>query len=109
MKYFGPPHLRKLHEMQIATPLHMACGHCGERFADGDIGTIDLGGTALHYECGMRLVIGSVGHQKKQCVCYGREDEDPPGMTKREAARAALRLFEQSASDAHKKETTNGN
>lgn len=104
MKYFGPPEGRKLHETQIATPLHMACRHCGERFAEGDMGMIDEGGTALHYECSMRLVIGSVGHQHKTCFCYGGDHEDPPGMTKREAARAALRLFEQSALAAHKKE-----
>lgn len=107
MKYFGPPHLRKLDEVQIAAPLHMACDHCGERFTDGDIGTIDGGGTALHYECGMRLVVGSVGHQNKTCFCFGGQDEDPPGMTKREAAREATRLFELSALNAYKKKGNN--
>ena len=44
----------------------------------------------LHEECAIRSVIGSVGHQRKQCSCYGGTEEDPPGMTKRQAARVAM-------------------
>lgn len=43
----------------------------------------------IHHECAARSALGSVGHQAGRCSCYGGTDEDPPGMTKREAARAA--------------------
>ncbi len=48
----------------------------------------------LHRECFFRILGGSVAHQLKRCACYGGEDAgDPPGMTLREGARAALREF----------------
>jgi hypothetical protein len=39
-------------------------------------------------------VIGSVAHFQRRCSCYvlGASCGDPEGMTKREAARAALKL-----------------
>lgn len=46
----------------------------------------------VHWECAARAVLGSVGHQQGRCGCYGGTEEDPPGMTRREAARAALAL-----------------
>lgn len=48
---------------------------------------------AIHYECELREVIGSVGHQKGTCVRGEDGEDDPPGMTKREAARAAAKYF----------------
>lgn len=48
----------------------------------------------VHRECGIRLIAGSVGHQEKRCVCFGGDMEDPPNMTKRQAARAAALVFE---------------
>lgn len=42
-----------------------------------------------HVECAIRAVIGSVGHQRGKCSCYGGTEEDPPGMTRRDAARVA--------------------
>jgi hypothetical protein len=50
-------------------------------------------GQVTHYECSLRSVIGSVGHQQKLCSCYGGDQEDPPGMTRREAAKAAALYF----------------
>lgn len=94
-EYFGPPQYRKAWETQIATPLDARCLYCGEGFADGDMGTVS-DGRASHYECAMRGVVGSVGHQLKKCSCYGGTEEDPPGMTYREAARAAVALYEAS-------------
>ena len=44
-----------------------------------------------HRECAIRAVVGSVGHLRQRCSCYGGTEEDPPGMTPREAARAALK------------------
>lgn len=46
-----------------------------------------------HYECGLRAAIGSVGHQQHRCFCYGGTEEDPPGMTRRQAATAAALYF----------------
>lgn len=56
--------------------------------------TVNSSGQAVHYECGLRSAVGSVGHQRRLCSCYGGDQEDPPGMTRREAARAALLYFE---------------
>jgi len=48
-----------------------------------------------HIECGFRAVGGSVAHVEHRCSCYvpGSVEDDPPGLTKREAAKAALRAF----------------
>jgi hypothetical protein len=35
------------------------------------------------------MALGSVGHQKGTCSCHGGTEEDPPEMTKRQAAVAA--------------------
>jgi len=44
-----------------------------------------------HRECLMRNILGSVGHQRGECSCCGGEGPgDPPDMTKREAAKAAV-------------------
>lgn len=46
-----------------------------------------------HLECFIRDTIGSVGHQLGLCHCNGGTMEDPPGMTLREGAVAAILLF----------------
>ncbi len=38
-------------------------------------------------------MIGSIGHQQKKCPCYGGSYEDPPEMSKREAAQLAVDYF----------------
>ncbi len=43
-----------------------------------------------HEECAIRSVVGSVGHLRGQCSCRGGTEEDPPGLTVRQAARAAM-------------------
>lgn len=47
---------------------------------------------AIHRECEARGVLGSVGHQMGLCSCRGGPGtmDDPPGLTRRQAARAAL-------------------
>lgn len=49
----------------------------------------------IHSECQCRSIVGSVGHQKGLCSCLGGPgtEDDPPGMTKREAARAAMQYW----------------
>jgi hypothetical protein len=48
---------------------------------------------AVHEECFMRQIVGSVGHQTRRCSCYGGDYDDPPGMSKREAAKVAYTIF----------------
>lgn len=85
------------------TPVGLACLHCGEPIAENDSGTImayigEEGArpAATHRECEIRSVAGSVGHQRGLCSCNGGPGtmDDPPGMTKREAAIAAEREFQ---------------
>lgn len=82
--------------VQVKTPAQ-PCSWCGEGFTDDDngVGTpgLEEDGVHLsyhHQECFLRMVLGSVGHQQHRCSCYGGTDEDPPEMTRREAARAAV-------------------
>lgn len=88
-RFFGPAQLRKDYEVLVAAPIGEACA-CGEAIADGDVGSINRVGEVHHYECLMRALIGSVGHLKRACSCYGGKEEDPPGLTSRQAAQAAL-------------------
>ena len=80
---------------QVATPVGELCIHCEEPITarDSGIGVPLLAETVTqtyyHLECWGRVVLGSVGHQLRVCSCYGGLYEDPPTMTKREAARAA--------------------
>lgn len=86
-----------------ATPVGWKCLRCEEPIAADDDGLImpyahaGPGGgrlVAQHRECFMREVLGSVGHQDKKCSCYGGTEEDPPGLTRREAAWAAVEFAE---------------
>lgn len=45
----------------------------------------------IHRQCAARIALGSVGHQMGLCGCNGGPGtmDDPPNMTKREAADAA--------------------
>jgi hypothetical protein len=80
---------------RVETPVGARCAHCEERVETGDRGVfIDNEPRPLHFECFMRGIVGSVGHQKGTCGCYGGSEDDPPGATPREAARAALEYLE---------------
>ena len=50
-----------------------------------------------HRECILRLVFGSVGHALGMCSCPGAKGvmDDPPWLSKRDAARAAYALHTQ--------------
>lgn len=75
---------------------HLLCNRCGEGFAPGDFGRTDIQISdepyciAEHRECYLRGIYGSVGHQQQRCPCFGGTYEDPPDMTPRQAARAAV-------------------
>jgi hypothetical protein len=45
----------------------------------------------------MRSALGSVAHIEERCSCFisGSEENDPPGMSKREAAKAAVKAWYQ--------------
>jgi hypothetical protein len=64
------------------------CARCDEEITERDV-QAPYDGTPLHYECGMRMALGSIAHVEKRCGCYvpGSEEGDPPGMSKRHAAR----------------------
>ena len=45
----------------------------------------------FHLACGLRMIIGGYNHICGRCSCCGgTEDPDPPGLSKREAARLAV-------------------
>jgi hypothetical protein len=67
------------------------CPHCDEPLLPGDdLVAINNDNQGIHRECLVRSVAGSVGHQLRRCQCFGIEDTSEAGMTRREAARAAL-------------------
>jgi hypothetical protein len=67
------------------------CGWCDE-----EIETDEDFAVAMHKECALRSVLGSVAHIERRCSCYvdGATETDPPEMTRREAAKAALAAWE---------------
>lgn len=71
------------------------CCHCDEPIRIDDHIESYCNGPMAHRECFMRQAIGSVAHQEKRCSCFipGSDCGDPPGMTRREAAKAAVELF----------------
>ncbi len=78
------------------------CDWCDEPIVEGDVGMVmdrlDLVSTTdsyWHIECLMRSIVGSLGHQKKTCSCHGGNEEDPPELSAREAAKAAYQYFKE--------------
>jgi hypothetical protein len=64
------------------------CLWCGEDVRTDDISYND--GT-IHEECLVRSIRGGVNHLRGECACCGgTKPPDPPGLTKREAARLVL-------------------
>lgn len=76
-----------------------SCGWCNEIIMpdDGIFIPSTSGPRLFHRVCFLRQVVGSVGHQQKKCTCYGGIEGDPPGLTRLEAAQAAVDFFEQKA------------
>jgi hypothetical protein len=105
---------------QVPTPVGVSCLHCEEPIEGGDSGHVmpymgarpeelvcaigDDGVLrplergvyiAQHLECFLRGTFGGVNHIEGRCFCCGGdEDPDPPGLTRREAARAAVYAWE---------------
>jgi hypothetical protein len=79
------------------TPVGQSCLRCDEpieQWASGVVmSCVTMAGTTRrpqHLECFIRGGVGSVGHLRGRCSCYGGTEEDPPGLTKRQAALAAV-------------------
>lgn len=68
------------------------CAYCDEPLLPGDRVQQLNDGESVHLECLARMTLGSVAHIRQRCGCFipGSEEGDPPGMTKREAARESL-------------------
>lgn len=77
------------------TPVDDICIHCEEDIRKGDSGIIYANGYPAHLNCFLRGIFGSVAHIEGRCSCKvpGATEGDPEGMTKREAADAAVAAF----------------
>lgn len=74
----------------------MNCEYCGEPIIPGDaLSNATLNGKPVHHECGARPVLGSLAHVEGRCSCYveGADELDPPGLTRRQAAKATLDAY----------------
>lgn len=85
-------------DYHIETPVGAHCLYCDETIEADDRGmTTNCEGQEQpeHLECFMRQLLGSVAHLEKRCGCYveGSHEGDDPNLTPREAARAALALW----------------
>lgn len=115
MKVFG---VSKTHATRLdmgdlaATPVGTSCAWCDDPIVEGDKGVImPFLGLAddprreipYHWDCNIRAVVGSVAHQNKQCSCFvpGAGCGDDPALTKRQAANAAVVLFQSRSPTDH--------
>lgn len=80
----------------IDVPVGVECCHCSEIIEAGDTGIMYANGPVAHRNCFLRATIGSVAHIRRRCSCFvpGSTEDDPPGMTRRQAADAAVGLYE---------------
>ena len=92
MTVFGPIVLLRS-TFVVPIPENRTCLHCQEGLTAADAGVV-VGPLVAHEACFVRGLAGSVGHQCGLCHCPGRAGvmEDPPGMTTREAAQAAMQF-----------------
>ena len=63
------------------------CSWCTELVVPGDLRHSLL--PTYHYACGLRVTLGSIGHAQGTCSCFiknGTAEDDPPGLTRRQAA-----------------------
>lgn len=103
MQWFGPAPWALIcrDTERVDVPVGQPCGWCAEPLRPGDEGLLiphlsgdRCGPVPYHAECNLRQVLGSVAHQGRRCSCFGGAFEDDPALSKREAARAAIREFE---------------
>jgi hypothetical protein len=66
----------------------MTCSYCEQEMDPRDRAP-EVVNDDMHYYCLTRSVVGSVGHQFGRCSCNGGTFEDPPRLTRQQAAIAA--------------------
>lgn len=105
-RWFGPAGpWAQMHEgaPRIPTPVDALCLYCAEPIAADDEGEVQIcvrevgvyDERPIHRECSLRMSLGGANHQRGTCSCQGGPDPpDPPGLTRREAARAAVTAWE---------------
>lgn len=73
----------------------IACMFCGEPvLATDKVSPAVVRGQHVHWECGLRRVVGGLNHLNGQCTCCGGTlPPDPEGVTRREAARMAAQAW----------------
>lgn len=91
--------------VQVPTPVGELCLYCVEAIEEGDQGTITTyvqrGADAhplvtvvpIHRECQLRQVMGGINcltRQHSRCSGGPEPDTDPPGVSRREAAKLVL-------------------
>jgi hypothetical protein len=71
------------------------CEICEEPILPGDhVSATPVNGKPVHHECFFRAIVGGANHIRGRCTCCGgTEPPDPPGLTRREEAREAMRAF----------------
>jgi hypothetical protein len=72
----------------------MKCSWCWEDIGPDETAITINASTCAHTECAVRMISGSAAHQLHRCTCYGGTEEDPPGITAREAAKLAVETFD---------------
>lgn len=69
------------------------CIYCDEPILEGEHRAPDFQ-EPLHWECGVRSVVGGLNHLNGTCSCCGGTlPPDPKGTTIREAAKMAAQAF----------------
>lgn len=77
----------------IDPPVGLHCIYCDEVIKSKDTGKIINTFQAIHGECIIRMVVGSVEHQKRICPCYGGCETEREGLTKRQSALRAVKFY----------------
>lgn len=104
MKWFGPAPFSpaSVETPEVPIPVGAPCAWCEEPITPSDAGyvipLVDVDATRdqpYHADCWLRLLLGSVGHQQGTCACVGGDDGDPPELTRREAAHAAVATYQE--------------
>jgi hypothetical protein len=71
------------------------CILCDEPILPGErVSPTRFNGREVHHECAFREIAGGANHILRLCTCCGGSaPPDPPGMSKREAACWAFKVF----------------
>lgn len=102
MKWFGGPWAAPICDpkARAEVPAGQPCFYCEEIILPTDRGflMVHAGETVehkpYHFECHFRQLIGGLNHLMGNCSCCGgTEPPDPPEMTTREEAKAAVAFY----------------